>query len=128
MTDEQLERFIQEMVKTRESFDTATETFSKAIKQIKWNRVNTIIQYVLIAIVLVMFGLGIRYYLEEKQASCERSNDFRVSVQSSMVSNARAIGVALAVVTGAPDSRFQEYMDAYNEAQDTPDILDLREC
>jgi hypothetical protein len=127
MQDEQVERLLEELVRTRESFDSATVSFDAAIKQIKWNRINTIIQYALIAIVLIMLFFGSIYYLGEKNASCERGNDLRSDISDSLDSNALAIGAALVIVTGAPQERFDDYIDAYAQ-QNKPEVLTLRNC
>jgi len=120
MKDEQVDQLLEELRATRESFDRATSS-------IKWNRFNTIVQYVLIAFVMVIIGSGVIYYLHERKVACERGNDLRITVQGSLDNNAAAIGAALVIVTGASQERFQEYMDAYNQ-QEKPDILELREC
>lgn len=120
MNDEQVERILVELTATRKSFDAA-------INQIKWNRINTTIQYVLIAIVALMFGFGIRYYLDEKQATCERGNELRAKIVNSLDTNAAAIGIALVIVTDAPNEKFIEYMEAYGEQEKSP-ALELRDC
>lgn len=120
MNDTQVERLLDELARTRESFDTA-------ITQIKWNRINTVIQYCLIVAMFVMGTLGAIYYLDEKHAQCERGNDLRMSITNSLDANAAAIGIALATVSGAPDDAFREYMEVYSE-QDKPSALELREC
>ena len=120
MKEEQVDRLLEELARTRESFD-------QAIKSIKWNRFNTIVQYVLISVIVVMLAVGTNYWVAEKRASCERGNDLRRDIQNSLDKNAGAIGIALTIVTGAPDERLQEYIDAYNQ-QDKPAVLRLREC
>ncbi len=120
MNDEQVEQLLVELGKTRQSFE-------KAIGQIKWNRINTFIQYGMLALLLVMVVCGIVYYLDDKQEACERGNEFRVAIQNSLDSNAASIGIALTIVTGASEERFLEYMEAYNQ-QEKPDILELRDC
>jgi len=127
MNDELAEKLLTELVETRKSFTTATESFNTATAQIKWNRINTVIQYVLIAVVAIMLGLGVTYYMDEKQAACERGNDLRVQIALSLDFNATAIGAALAVVSGASPETFDDYMDVY-ENQEKPPILELREC
>lgn len=120
MNDDQVERLLKELVETRKSFD-------KAAEQIRWNRINTIIQYCLTAVIVVMIILGVSYYLDEKQATCERGNDLRRAIDHSLNSNAHAIGTALVIVTNASDEKFNEYMEAYNQ-QDKPPALKLRDC
>jgi len=120
VNDEQVERILTELTKTRESFEAA-------INQIRWNRINTAIQYVLLAVVVVMLGVGVKYYLDEKQLSCERGNDLRQDIQSSLDSNAASIGATLVIVTDAPEGIFQEYLDIYNQ-QNEPEVLRLRSC
>lgn len=120
MNDEQVERILAELVTTRKSFDAA-------IGQIRWNRINTAIQYVLLALVVIMFSLGTRYYLDEKRATCERGNELRLSIVDSLDSNAAAIGLALVIVTDASEESFKEYMDAYNQ-QEPPPALGVRDC
>lgn len=120
MNDELVERLLDELSATRQSFDAATA-------QIKWNRRNTIIQYILIAVVLIMLFGGLVYYLDDQKASCEHDNDLRISISNSLDSNAWAIGVALAVVSNASDETFREYMEVYGK-QDKPQVLELRDC
>lgn len=134
MNDELVERLLEEVVETRKLFATATETFStatqsfnNATKHIKWNRRNTVIQYVLISVVVMMLCVGVVYYNSERKASCHRGNDLRLDISSSLDSNAAAIGVAIAIVSAAPEEKFEEYMDIYNE-QEKPEVLELREC
>lgn len=127
MRDEQVERILAELANTRESFDNATAAFNTAINQIRWNRINTIIQYCLLGLVLIMLVLGGLYYLGEKQDECERDNTLRSNISSSLDSNAIAIGTALVIVTNAPQERFDEYIQAYAK-QNKPEVLALREC
>ena len=134
MNDELVERLLEEVAATRklfatatEAFTTATTSFNDAARSINWNRRNTIIQYVLISIVVLMLAGGTIYYTSEKTAACERGNDLRLDITSSLDDNAAAIGFALAVVSDAPDEKFQEYMDVYND-QAKPEVLELREC
>lgn len=120
MNDEQTERLIEELSRTRESFD-------EAIRQIKWNRINTVIQYIMLVVVVIILIFGASYYLDEKKASCERGNELRSDISNSLDTNARAVGAALVIVTGASPERFAEYVDAYNQ-QDKPEVLKLRSC
>lgn len=116
----QVDRLLDELGKTRTSFD-------EAIKQVKWNRINTIVQYVLIAIVIFMLGFGVIYYLNEKKMACVRGNELRVDIQESLDSNAASIGAALVVVAHASNEDFQKYLDVYNQ-QNKPEVLNLRSC
>ena len=127
MNDELVERLLAELVETRKSFADATVSFNKATSQIKWNRVNTAIQYILIvAVVIIMAAMGI-YYMDERKEACERGNTLRAQIAISLDYNAAAIGAALAAVTGASPETLQDYMDAYN-SQEKPPVLHLREC
>jgi hypothetical protein len=134
MNDELVERLLEEVVATRTLFATATEaftdattSFNEATGHIKWNRTNTVIQYVLIVAVALIMALGFVYYKDDKRETCERGNDLRMSIQNSLDANAAAIGVALVIVADAPEGTFQEYMKAYQE-QDKPEALKTREC
>ena len=127
MKDEMAEQLLAELIATRKSFSDATNSFSTAIDQIKWNRRNTVIQYVLIAVVICMIGFGVAYYLDEKHAACERSNDLRLAVMISLDHNAASIGAALGIVTGASPDTVADYMQAYFD-QPEPPGLELREC
>jgi Mn2+/Fe2+ NRAMP family transporter len=134
MNEDLVEHLLGEVVVTRqqfttatEAFTTATEAFNDATKHIKWNRINTIIQYVLISVVVLMLGAGAVYYTSEKKASCVRGNDLRLDITSSLDSNAAAIGFAIAIVSAAPDEKFKEYMEVYDD-QPKPKVLELREC
>ena len=120
MNDDQIERLLAELTATRKSFDAAVTT-------IRWTRINTIIQYVLLSVVAGMIIFGVLYYLDDKQESCERGNELRVAIRDSLDSNAASIGIALSIVTDAPHERFEEYMEAYNQ-QEKPPALDLRNC
>jgi hypothetical protein len=118
---------LEELVLTRESFVTANHAFERAINAIRWNRINTIIQYALIILVFVLGWVGVMNYMNYRQQNCERSNEQRLTIQASMQQNAFAIGVALQTVFNAPDERFQEYLDAYN-AQTPQEAFAIREC
>jgi hypothetical protein len=120
MNDEQLDQLLSELSKTRESFDSV-------VKTIRWTRINTIVQYALLAVVLIMGSLGVAYYLDDKRENCERGNEFRASIDNTMTANAAAIGAALVTVTGASHEDFLEYMEAYNH-QPRPEILKPRSC
>lgn len=120
MDDAQVEELLSELSKTRESFE-------KAIGAIRWNKINTVIQYCLILVVAVMMGLGVVFYLDQRQEDCERGNETRAAISGSLDSNATAIGVALATVAGASADTFQEYLDVYN-SQPKPEVLQPREC
>jgi hypothetical protein len=127
MNENQIDQLLQELVSTRKSFDAATASFNAATRQIRWNRINTTIQYVLIFVVAVMFCFGVVYYLDQQRESCERGNALRTSIKDSLDSNAIAIGVALAVVSDAPEGKFQEYLNEYGK-QEKPEALKLRNC
>jgi hypothetical protein len=120
MNDEQLDQLLLELGKTRESFDSV-------VKTIKWTRINTIVQYALLAVVLVMGCLGVIYYLDDKRENCERGNEFRAAIDNTMTENATAIGAALVIVAGASHDDFLAYMEAYND-QPRPEILKPRSC
>lgn len=127
MKDELAEQLLNELVETRKSFSNATNSFSTAVNQIKWNRRNTVIQYALIAVVIIMICLGVAYYLDDRHAACQRGNDLRLSIMISLDHNAASIGAALGVVTGASPEKVNEYMDAYYR-QPKPPGLELRDC
>lgn len=120
MDDAQVELLLSELSETRKSFDAA-------IGAIRWNRINTIIQYILIVIVMVMSLLGVVYYLDQRREDCERDNSTRAAFEDSLDANAAAIGVALATVSGAEAAVFQEYLEVY-AAQPKPEALQPRSC
>lgn len=120
MNERQVDRLLDELVKTRESFDRATA-------QIRWNKLNTAILYALVSVILVMIGLGVKYYFDQRRVDCERGNDLRAQIVISLDYNAAAIGSALASVSGASPEVFNQYMDAYGD-QEKPPILQLRDC
>jgi hypothetical protein len=120
MNDELVEQLLSELSKTRESFDSV-------VKTIRWTRFNTIVQYALLVMVLIMGGIGVAFYLDDKQEQCERDIKFRDAIADSVDSNAMAIGLALVEVSGASPDRFQDYVEAYQH-QDQPEILELRSC
>lgn len=127
MNDEQAERFITELIETRRVFNDAMETFKGATNSIRWTRINTTVQYVLLVAVLFLYTFGAAYYINDKHASCVRGNDLRVSIGDSLDANATAIGVALTVVTEAPQEKFEQYLEVYNR-QPKPPALELRDC
>lgn len=120
MKEEQVDRLLEELAKTRESFDVAA-------RSIKWSRRNTIIQYGLIFVVVCMLlSLGL-YYKNQQHAACVRGNDLRMSIATSLDNNAAAIGASLVIVTGASPEDFDAYMDAYSQ-QAKPEALKIRGC
>lgn len=119
MNGEQVDRLVEELSKTRTSFDTA-------IKSFKWNRVHTIILYCLIVMVFILGGLGVAFYFDEKRESCQEHNDMRRETAIAEKQNAVFIGVALAEVSGATQDTFLRYLDAY-ESQGSAGPQ-LREC
>lgn len=120
MDEDLVEQLLQELRETR-------KTFEHAIVAIRWNKINTIVQYVLISVVVLMLVFGVLYYLDDKREACERGNATRASIQISLDAHAAAIGTALAIVTDAPDARLQEYLEAYADQAD-PEILKPRQC
>lgn len=128
MNDEQVDKLLTELAKTRESFDKANDVFTKAIGSIRWNRINTLILYFLIVAVFVIGALGAVNYNNYKRDACERGNVLRITVASGMEQNAFAIGTALAIVFNAPEERLDQYLQAYNDQKPTDPILKLREC
>jgi hypothetical protein len=127
MNDELAEKLLVELAETRQSFVTAAEAFDKAIKQIRWNRVNTAIQYLLLFVVIIMIGFAVDYYFDDKRESCERGNELRSSIVTYSEHEAARIGIALTVVTGASEDKFEEYMEAFR-SQDVPEAFQLRDC
>ena len=118
MNEDQVNDLLDELEKTRESFNLA-------IKMVKWNRVNTITQYALLVLVFLLGGLGFLNYLNDQEADCERGNDFRVQISESQEQNAVSIGTALAAVLGGSQEHIDRYMDAYRA---TRQDIHLREC
>lgn len=119
MNDEQVDKLIDELSKTRTSFDTA-------IKSVKWNRINTIILYSLIVMVFVLGALGVLFYFDEKRESCQEHNQMRTETALAEKQNAVFIGIALAEVSGASQDTFLKYLDVY-ESQGSSGPQ-LREC
>jgi len=119
MNDELLGELISELRETRKSFEDA-------IQSIKWNKRNTVIQYVLIVVVFFLGAIGVINYMNYKQQSCERGNELKIAVDHGQRENAFAIGAALAVVFNAPQERLDQYLAAYDEQR--PERIELREC
>jgi predicted negative regulator of RcsB-dependent stress response len=119
MNDELLGELISELKETRTSFNDA-------INSIKWNKRNTVIQYILIVVVFFLGALAFISYRNYQQQSCERSNELKIAVDTSSRENAFAIGAALAVVFNAPQERLDQYVAAYNDQR--PQRIELREC
>ena len=103
------------------------EEFSKVVSSIKWNRINTIIQYCLIVIVFLIGSAVVANYVSYRNAACNRSNELKTYVSQSQDNNALAIGVALAAVLGGSEEQLQQYLDVYN-VQQKDQVLELREC
>lgn len=127
MNDEQADKLLQELASTRESFDKTSKTFEDAVSSIRWNRINTIIQYCLIVVVFLLGALGFAFYSNEQREECEEANLFRITVVEAMEENAFSIGAALAIVFNASDESLNEYLQAYTD-QHTEDRFPLREC
>lgn len=134
ITEEQLTQLIGEFSETRKSFDQATEKFGEAVHQIKWNRRNTKIQYALIVLVVIAYISGVLFYIQDQEdyrsdqrAACVRGNEIREQISVSLDSHATAIGVALTVVSEAPQEKFEQYLEIYRQ-QPKPEALVLREC
>lgn len=131
MNEERIERLLDELESTRKTFEAAGKTFETAVKQIKWNKINTIIQYTMLVVVGFMLIFGFFYYLRDKKAACQRGNQTRTAIQVSLDNNARAIGIALVIVADVPQEEIpqilEEYMEVYLEQAD-PEILQHREC
>lgn len=119
MNDELLGELISELRDTRASFNDA-------INSIKWNKRNTVIQYILIVVVFFLGALALISYQNYQHQTCERSNDLKITVDNGMRENAFAIGAALAVVFNAPQERLDQYLAAYDEQR--PERITLREC
>ena len=120
MDEDQLERLLVELAATRASLDAAT-------KAIKWNKINTIIQYCLLFAVFVMGTVGVVYYFDDRRRNCEAGNETRQAINEAIDVKAAAIGFAIAVVSNAPEEALERYLEIYNEQAD-PAILSPREC
>ena len=120
MNDELVEQLLAELSETRKSFDAA-------IKTIKWNRFNTVVQYCLIVAVFLLGTFFVIYYVDDQHEACVRGNELRAAVTQGDTSTAEAIGIALTVLTEAPQETLQEYLDIYNQ-QDRPPALEMRDC
>lgn len=116
----QVNDLLSELKNTRNSFD-------KAVASVRWNRLNTAIMYALIFVILIMLVSGGLYYISERKADCRFLNSLRVEVNENSRTNARAIGIALAAVSGADDATLNEYIEAYNDAR-AHEQLHLRDC
>lgn len=127
MNDDQVERLLNELASTRESFDRANVAFDSAIRSIRWNKINTRILYFLIVIVFLLGALGVLNFMNYRSESCDRYNGLVVLVRDGMESNGFAIGAALAVVFNADQEDLDRYLEAYNQ-QKAPDNIPLREC
>jgi len=120
MKDEQVDRILTELASTRETFVHVVET-------IKWTRRNTIVQYFLIVMVFLMIFTGVFYYRSDQRNACVRGNEIRVAIKESDDRTALAIGIALTEVTGAPEDKFEKYVEVYSQ-QPKPEALELRDC
>lgn len=134
ITEGQLNSLIGEFSETRKSFDRATAQFGEAVHQIKWNRRNTKIQYVLIILMVIAYISGVLFYVqdqhdyrEDQTEACERGNEVREQIAVSLDAHAVAIGVALTAVSDAPQEKFDQYLEVYRQ-QPRPEALELREC
>lgn len=120
MSTTKTDELLVELAKTRESFD-------KAISAVRWNRVNTIILYVLIGVVFLLGALFVRDSLSERHNNCERDNALRAAVLESNMDTAAAIGAAIAAVSNASPEQYAEYLEVYRN-QKPPEALNPREC
>lgn len=118
---------IEELRQTRIEFSAASDYFSQAVGQIKWNRRNTIIQYVLSTVLAVVMIAGGLFYWQEHHEQCLERNEIRSTIVESLDDHARAIGLALVAVTNAPPEKVEEYMASYRN-QFHPPILELQDC
>jgi hypothetical protein len=101
----------------------ANDSFSKAISSIRWNRINTAIQYFLIALFFVLGSVIFINYRSDKHDACVARNEL-ATVQER---NTLAIGAALATMFNADSSQVDRYMDLYREQNPLRD-LNLQEC
>lgn len=127
MNDAQVDRLLEELSKTRESFDNANIVFTKAISSIKWNRFNTIVLYSLMGLIFLIGAITVANYVNDRRVACENRNDLRITVAQGMEANALAIGAALAIVFEAPQEELDKYLNAYNE-QRAPESIQFEEC
>ena len=127
MDDRQLDELIFELSETRKSFDAANLTFQAAVSSIKWNKINTIILYTAVVLMLLMGIVGVRFYFDERKATCVEHNEIRAATVSGDMETAYAIGIALESVSGASHTEFEEYLRIVREQPIAP-ALQTRDC
>lgn len=120
MNAEQVDRLIDELSETRKSLDSA-------VKAIRWNKINTVIQYVLLFAVFLMGTIGVAYYFNDRRDQCDRDNNLRAAVNDSFDTQAGSIGIALSVVSNASPEKLQQYIEVYRN-QPRPEALSQRSC
>lgn len=120
MNEEQVDKLLVELALTRDSFN-------KSINSVRWNKINTIIQYVLIAMVFVVGGLVYKNYQNDQHTACVSSNLFRTTVVNAQQVYVENIARALAKKLNGTEQDVQEFMQIYSE-EPIPKVLQLREC
>ena len=120
MNEEQVDELLGELARTRDSFDSA-------IGAVKWNKINTFIQYCLIAIVFLFGALGIRYYVDDRHDTCVAGNEFRRTMIAAQEKYALNFATALAAKLKGDEQDVQDFMDIYGDLP-VPEVLITREC
>lgn len=120
MNDEQVDKLIAELAATRKSLDAAVTT-------IRWNKVNTIIQYVLIVLVFIIGAVGIGYYFDQRHEDCVRGNETREAINKRVDASAAAVGVAIATLGDIPQETVDQYVELYRITVE-PTVLQPRSC
>jgi hypothetical protein len=117
---EALNELTAELKSTRESFDDA-------IKSVRWNKINTSIQYGLIAIVVVFGFLGFRFYQDDRHDACVATNEFRQTIVAAQEKYALNFATALAKKLNGDSEDVREFMLIYSSLP-TPEVLVQKEC
>ena len=120
MNEEQVDQLLAELAQTRDAFSTA-------IGSVRWNKVNTIIQYCLLAILLFIGGLVYKNYRDDQHAACVSANEFRVTIVNAQQVYVENVARALAKKLGGDEADVRDFMEIYSQ-QPLPEVLKLREC
>lgn len=120
MNHEQMDKLLFELAATRESFDVA-------IERVRWNKINAMIQYLLLSAALIFGVIGFAYYRSEQHAACVSDNQMRADFRNELQQQAAAIGVSISIVSGAEEGKYEEYIKLYGDQMHS-EFLMPREC
>ena len=120
MEEAKVDSLIEELGRTRESFE-------KAIDTIKWRRVNNALLYSLCAMLVMVVILSYNHNENQNRALCERNNAIRAATIEALDVTATKIGTSFATVYEVPIEDLDRFLQVYGE-QDPPVALQQREC